>query len=178
MPPHGYGWAVERAEEYIETLVEIAESSGGAIVESGDTVTDCPDYEVNRILERVAAGGSMLIVIDDTDLTSTSPWRGTPIVTTESSLHARTQCVEVVDGRWTARETEYTEPPSGSCSRIAAEAARRPTEAAAPSAEERPISRSGGTVERQEPSVRLEVDQTKRLGWLVSFYAIQFRLPE
>jgi len=79
--PHGYGWAVERAEEYIELLVEIAESSGGAIVESAETVTDCPDHEDNRILECSAASGSMLIVSDDADLTSMSPWRGTPVLT-------------------------------------------------------------------------------------------------
>jgi predicted nucleic acid-binding protein len=82
-PPLGYGWAVERAEEYIELLVEIAETSGGAIVDSAETVTDCPDYEDNRILECAAASGSLLIVSDDTDLTAMSPWRGTPIVTAD-----------------------------------------------------------------------------------------------
>lgn len=80
-PPDGYGWEVERAQEYVELLVEIAEASGGAVVGAGETVTDCPDHEDNRILECAAASGSMLIVSDDTDLTSMSPWRGTPVVT-------------------------------------------------------------------------------------------------
>jgi predicted nucleic acid-binding protein len=80
-PPDGYGWAVERAEEYVELLVEVAEASGGAVVEPGDIVTDCADYEDNRILECAAASGSVLIVSDDTDLTSMSPWRGTPVLT-------------------------------------------------------------------------------------------------
>jgi predicted nucleic acid-binding protein len=79
----GYRWAVERAEDYVELLVEIAEASGGAVVTPGDMVTDCADYEDNRILECAAASGSMLIVSDDTDLTSMSPWRGTPVVTAE-----------------------------------------------------------------------------------------------
>jgi predicted nucleic acid-binding protein len=79
--PDGYGWAIEPAEEYIELLVEIAEASGGGVVEPGDTVTDCPDHEDNRILECAAASGSFLIVSDDTDLLSMSPWRGTPVVT-------------------------------------------------------------------------------------------------
>ncbi len=79
--PDGYGWAIERAEEYVELVVEIAEASGGGLIEPTEIVTDCPDYEDNRILECAAASGSLLIVSDDTDLTSISPWRGTPIVT-------------------------------------------------------------------------------------------------
>jgi predicted nucleic acid-binding protein len=82
-PPLGYGWSLERAEEYIELLVEIAGTSGGAIVDSAETVTDCPDFEDNRILECAAASGSLLIVSDDTDLTAMSPWTGTPILTAE-----------------------------------------------------------------------------------------------
>ena len=79
--PGGYGWAVEPAEQYVELLVEIAEASGGGLIEPGETVTDCPDHEDNRILECAAASGSLLIVSDDTDLISMSPWRGTPVVT-------------------------------------------------------------------------------------------------
>lgn len=80
-PPDGYGWQVERAQDYVELLVEIAEAPGGGVVEPGEEVTDCPDHEDNRILECAAASGSMLIVTDDTDLISMSPWRGTPVVT-------------------------------------------------------------------------------------------------
>lgn len=79
-PPSGYGWEVEIAEQYIGLLVEIAEASGGAVVEPGETVTDCPDHEDNRILECAAAGGSLLVVSDDVDLAAMSPWRGTPVV--------------------------------------------------------------------------------------------------
>lgn len=79
--PGGYGWAIQPAEEYIELLVEIADASGGGVVEPGETVVDCADHEDNRILECAAASGSVLIVSDDTDLLSMSPWRGTPVVT-------------------------------------------------------------------------------------------------
>jgi predicted nucleic acid-binding protein len=80
-PPDGYGWAAKPAEQYVQVIVEIAEASGGAVIEPGETIGDCPDYEDNRILECAAASGSVLIVSDGTDLLSMSPWRGTPILT-------------------------------------------------------------------------------------------------
>jgi predicted nucleic acid-binding protein len=80
-PPAGYGWAIERGEEYVELLIEIAEASGGAVVKPGEPIADCQDHEDNRILECAAASGSALIISDDSDLTSMTPWRGTPIVT-------------------------------------------------------------------------------------------------
>jgi predicted nucleic acid-binding protein len=79
--PGGYGWVAEPAEQYVELLVEIAEASGGGVIEPGETVVDCPDHEDNRILECAAASGSLLIVSGDTDLISMSPWHGTPVVT-------------------------------------------------------------------------------------------------
>jgi hypothetical protein len=80
-PPAGYGWETERAEEYISLLVEIAEASGGGVLEPAETINDCTDFEDNRILECAAASGSILIVSDDTDLTAMSPWRGIPVLT-------------------------------------------------------------------------------------------------
>lgn len=79
--PGGYGWGVKDAEEYLELLVQIAEASGGAVLVPGETVSDCPDYEDNRILECAAASGSTLIVSDDNDLTTMTPWRGISIIT-------------------------------------------------------------------------------------------------
>ena len=83
----GYGWAVENAGEYVGVLVEIAEAGGGGVVEPAERVTDCPDYEDNRILECAAARNSLLIVSDDTELLSLSPWRGTPIVTSRDFVN-------------------------------------------------------------------------------------------
>jgi predicted nucleic acid-binding protein len=85
--PCGYGWSRERAEEYVQVIVEIAEASGGAVIEPGTTITDCPDYEENRILECAAASGSVLIISDDTDLLSMSPWRGTPVLTSAAFVN-------------------------------------------------------------------------------------------
>jgi len=82
-PPNGFGWEAARAEEYVRLMVEIADASGGGVVTSGETVADCRDHEDNRILECAAASGSILIVSDDTDLLSITPWRGIPVITSE-----------------------------------------------------------------------------------------------
>jgi predicted nucleic acid-binding protein len=76
----GYGWELEPAEEYAALLVEIAEASNGDVVHPAVAVSDCPDYEDNRILECALAANADLIVADDEHLTSMSPWRGIPIV--------------------------------------------------------------------------------------------------
>lgn len=67
-------------EEYVAVLAEIAETSGGGTVDPPRTVPDCPDHEDNLVLDLAAVVGALLIVSDDTDLTSMSPWRGTPVL--------------------------------------------------------------------------------------------------
>ena len=81
VPPDGYGWAVAQAEEYVQLIVEIAEASDGGVIEPRERIGDCADYEDNRILECASASGSLVIVSDDVDLTSMSPWRGIPVLT-------------------------------------------------------------------------------------------------
>lgn len=78
--PGGYGWAPERAEQYVGILVDIAEGAGAGVVKPTEVVTDCSDHEDNRILECAAASHSILIVSDDEHLLQLTPWRGTPIV--------------------------------------------------------------------------------------------------
>jgi predicted nucleic acid-binding protein len=68
-------------------ITEIAEASGGAVIEPGTTITDCPEHEDNRLLECAAASGSLLIVSDDTGLLSMSPWRGTPVLTSAAFVN-------------------------------------------------------------------------------------------
>ena len=80
-PPVGYGWEIERVEDYLALLVDIADASGGGVVQPGVTVTDCDDFEDNRILECALACGAVMIVSDDDDLLRLSPWRGCVIVT-------------------------------------------------------------------------------------------------
>ena len=73
-------WSPDQALEYIQVLKEIAESSAGGIINPRVSVDDCPDYEDNRILELALASGAILIVSNDGDLLTMSPWRGIPII--------------------------------------------------------------------------------------------------
>ncbi|MCO6007067.1 hypothetical protein NE236_18960 [Actinoallomurus purpureus] len=73
-------WEPNDADAYLGLLARAASHSGGGILDPRHTVTDCPDFEDNAILDLAAETGALLIVSDDTDLTSMSPWRGTPIL--------------------------------------------------------------------------------------------------
>jgi predicted nucleic acid-binding protein len=73
-------WSEERALGYARVLTDVASRSGGGVVEPEIGVDDCPDYEDNRILELAFASGSVLIVSNDADLLTMSPWRGIPVV--------------------------------------------------------------------------------------------------
>lgn len=79
-----YGWSAARTDQYLAILARITERSGGAVIEPQETVTDCDDWEDNRILELALASGAVLIVSNDDDLLQMSPWRGTPIVEPQS----------------------------------------------------------------------------------------------
>lgn len=79
----GYEWARPQAEEYVSLLVEIAQASGGSVIEPNVRISDSEDYEDNRILECAVHADAMLIVSDDDDLLKLTPWRGTPIVTSK-----------------------------------------------------------------------------------------------
>jgi predicted nucleic acid-binding protein len=70
----------EVVSEYIDVLVDIADESGGGVVDPPRTVFDCPDFEDNLILDLAAEVGAVMIVSDDTDLTAISPWRAAPIL--------------------------------------------------------------------------------------------------
>jgi len=74
------GTPKEEAEDYRELLLEMANASGGGICTPLRTVHDCPDHEDNLVLDLAADVAALLIVSEDTDLTSMSPWRGTPIL--------------------------------------------------------------------------------------------------
>jgi predicted nucleic acid-binding protein len=67
-------------QEYVEILTEIADESGGGVLDPPRTVFDCNDYEDNLILDLAADVGAIMIVSDDTDLTAMSPWRATPLL--------------------------------------------------------------------------------------------------
>ena len=70
----------DEVDEYLQVLAEMAGASGGGLTDPPQTVSDCPVWEDNRILDLAAAVGAFLIVSADADLTSMSPWRGRPVV--------------------------------------------------------------------------------------------------
>jgi predicted nucleic acid-binding protein len=76
-----FKWAQPEVHTYLETVVRAAEHSGGGVLdEVPRTVHDCPDHEDNLILDLAAEVGALIMVSNDTDLLSMSPWRGTPII--------------------------------------------------------------------------------------------------
>jgi predicted nucleic acid-binding protein len=77
------GTPKEEAADYREILIEMAEASGGGLLTPPRTVHDCPDHEDNLVLDLAAEVGALLIVSEDADLTSMSPWRGTMILRTK-----------------------------------------------------------------------------------------------
>ena len=76
-----FKWAQPEIDAYLETVVRASEHSGGGVLdEVPRTVHDCPDHEDNLILDLTAEVGALILVSNDTDLLSMSPWRGTPII--------------------------------------------------------------------------------------------------
>ena len=76
-----FKWAQPQVDAYLRAVGMAAEHSGGGIVaDVPRTVHDCPDHEDNLILDLAAEVGALLIVSNDTDLLSMSPWRGTPVI--------------------------------------------------------------------------------------------------
>jgi predicted nucleic acid-binding protein len=76
-----FKWEPTETGAYLGALLSAAEHSGGGIVaDVPRTVHDCADCEDNLVLDLAAEVGALLVVSNDTDLLSMSPWRGTPII--------------------------------------------------------------------------------------------------
>lgn len=73
-------WPDAEADLYRAILEQMADASGGGVLDPPRTVHDCHDYEDNMILDLAADSGAFLVVSNDTDLTSMSPWRGVPVL--------------------------------------------------------------------------------------------------
>ncbi|MDT5039411.1 MAG: uncharacterized protein QOE51_396 [Actinoplanes sp.] len=74
------GTPKDEAEDYRDILIEMANSSGGGVLNPPRTVHDCGDHEDNLVLDLAAEVGALLIVSEDVDLTAMSPWRGVPVL--------------------------------------------------------------------------------------------------
>ena len=66
----------DAAAGYISAITEMIGWSGGAIVDPPRRVFDVNDFEDNLILDLVVDVDAMILVTDDTDLTSLNPWNG------------------------------------------------------------------------------------------------------
>ena len=76
-----FKWAQPQIDAYLRAVEMAAEHSGGGIVaDVPRTVHDWPGHEDSLILDLAAEVGALLIVSNDTDLVSMSPWRGTPVI--------------------------------------------------------------------------------------------------
>jgi predicted nucleic acid-binding protein len=76
-----FKWGSAETDAYLAALVSAAEHSGGGIVtDVPRTVHDCRDHEDNLVLDLAAEVGALIVVSNDTDLLSMSPWRGTPVI--------------------------------------------------------------------------------------------------
>jgi predicted nucleic acid-binding protein len=70
------GTPKDEADDYEEILREMADASGGGVITPPRAVDDCPDWEDNLVLDLAIEVGALLLVSEDADLTSMSPWRG------------------------------------------------------------------------------------------------------
>jgi predicted nucleic acid-binding protein len=76
-----FKWEQSQVNAYLQAIVGAAEHSGGGVLtDVPRTVHDCPDHEDNLILDLAAEVGALILISNDTDLLSMSPWRGTPII--------------------------------------------------------------------------------------------------
>jgi predicted nucleic acid-binding protein len=70
------GVSARLVERYIDAVLDIVAESGGQVIDPPRTVFDVSDYEDNLELDLVAAVDALMLVSDDTDLTSMNPWNG------------------------------------------------------------------------------------------------------
>jgi predicted nucleic acid-binding protein len=75
-----FGWEEQMIERFLRVLVMAAERSGGEVIDPPRTLHDCKDHEDNLVLDLAAETGALLVVSEDADLTSMSPWRGAPVL--------------------------------------------------------------------------------------------------
>ena len=75
-----FKWEEASIHQFVRVLGRTVVDSGGDVVEPPRQVHDCADFEDNHTLDLAVDVGALLVVSDDTDLTSMSPWRGTPVL--------------------------------------------------------------------------------------------------
>lgn len=69
-----FGVQDSRVADIVDAIVEIIATSGGAVVDPPRRAFDVRDHEDNLILDLAIAVDATIVVSNDTDLTSLSPW--------------------------------------------------------------------------------------------------------
>jgi len=78
-----FGFTSDEVAVYVSFL-SAATGRAGGLIEPTVRVSDCEDWEDNRVLELAEAAGAFLIVSSDEHLLSMSPWRGVTIQSPEA----------------------------------------------------------------------------------------------
>lgn len=63
-----------RVVDVVDAVLEIVETSGGAVIDPPRQAFDVADDEDSLILDLAVAAGVAIVVSNDTDLSSVSPW--------------------------------------------------------------------------------------------------------
>lgn len=74
-----YGFTRAECSAYERFLRDVTRRPGGELVPTS-SVSDCRDWEDNRVLELAYDAGAFLIVSSDDDVQQLSPWRGIAII--------------------------------------------------------------------------------------------------
>ncbi len=69
-----------RAANVVDAVLEIVETSGGAVIDPPRRAFDVADHEDNLILDLAIAAEATIVVSNDTDLTSLSPWHNRIVI--------------------------------------------------------------------------------------------------
>ncbi len=69
-----YGVRRAQVERIVAAVLEIVETSGGAVIDPPRKAFDVVDHEDNLVLDLAIAVEATIVVSNDTDLTSISPW--------------------------------------------------------------------------------------------------------
>jgi predicted nucleic acid-binding protein len=85
-----HGVSDATALEACAAVVDIVELTGGSVVEPPRLVFDIADYEDNLIMDLAVAADAALVVSEDSDLTTVSPWHGRIPILRPSEFVART----------------------------------------------------------------------------------------
>ena len=69
-----FKWEAASIDQFVGVLARTVVGSGGDVLDPPRRVHDCADFEDNHVLDLAVEVGALLVVSDDVDLSSMSPW--------------------------------------------------------------------------------------------------------